>query len=68
MATENVTPTSDHPDWCDPFPEVTTFPSGWDLGDVLALERERMEAKEGDGDKPGFPLTLAIGVHAYQDA
>ena len=46
MATETHPHIGDHPDWYDPFSQSNTFPSGWDLADVLALERERMETKD----------------------
>ena len=39
MATETHPCTCDHPDWHDPFPELRTFPSGWDLAELPRYER-----------------------------
>ena len=39
MATETRPCTCDHPDWHDPFPELRTFPSGWDLAELPRYER-----------------------------
>ena len=39
MATETRPCTRDHPDWHDPFPELRTFPSGWDLAELPRYER-----------------------------
>jgi len=50
----------------DPFPEPRTFPGGWDLSDVLALERERMEAQNGAPEQGGFWLSLSVDVLAGQ--
>ena len=36
MATETCT--RDHPDWCDPFPELRTVPGGWDLSELPRYE------------------------------
>jgi len=39
MATETRPCTCDHPDWHDPFPELRTFPGGWDLAELPRYER-----------------------------
>jgi hypothetical protein len=43
MTTEFNPPADPRPEWHDAFPEPRTFPSGWDLSDVLAIERERLK-------------------------
>ncbi len=41
MTTEYDTRTDSHPETYDPFPEITTFPSGLSLADMLDMVRER---------------------------
>jgi hypothetical protein len=50
----------------DPFPEPRTIPCGWDLSDVLALERERMREKNGDGEQLSFSLPISLGAVACE--
>lgn len=41
MTTEYDTRTDSRPETYDPFPEITTFPSGLSLADMLDMVRER---------------------------
>ena len=49
----------------DPFPEPKDFPCGWDLSDVLALDRERMQAKNGEKEPPSFLLPISFDATVY---
>lgn len=46
MATETRPHTGDHPDWSDPFPELRTFPGGWDLSELPCYERSPSPDRE----------------------
>ena len=42
------------PEWFEPFPEPRTFPSGWDLSNLVEAERTNASARKSvaheDGD------------------
>jgi hypothetical protein len=51
MTTEYDTRTDSRPETYDPFPEITTFPSGLSLADMLDMVRER--------PKDGLPVVVS---------
>jgi len=51
----------------DPFPEPQDFPCGWDLSDLLALEKERMTAKNSETNPwTSFFAPLSLNAVAYE--